>query len=81
MQKQMKKHGLDESRFQISEKAMQKIIHEYTRESGVRALERRIASLCRKADREILEKNRKKVQITERNLEKYLGKSIYETNM
>lgn len=59
----------------------QKIIHEYTRESGVRALERRIASLCRKADREILEKNRKKVQITERNLEKYLGKSIYETNM
>ena len=36
MQKQMKKHGLDESRFQISEKAMQKIIHEYTRESGVR---------------------------------------------
>ena len=52
MQKQMKKHGLDESRFQISEKAMQKIIHEYTRESGVRALERRIASLCRKADRE-----------------------------
>ena len=81
MQKQMKKHGLDESRFQISEKAMQKIIHEYTRESGVRVLERRIASLCRKADREILEKNRKKVQITERNLEKYLGKSIYETNM
>ena len=81
MQKQMKKHGLDESRFQISEKAMQKIIHEYTRESGVRALERRIASLCRKADREILEKNRKKVQITERNLEKYLGKSIYETTM
>ena len=75
MQKQMKKHGLDESRFQISEKAMQKIIHEYTRESGVRALERRIASLCRKADREILEKNRKKGQITERNLEKYLEKA------
>ena len=47
----------------------------------IRDRERRIASLCRKADREILEKNRKKVQITERNLEKYLGKSIYETTM
>ena len=54
------------------------MIHQYTREAGVRGLERRLAALCRKADREILEKGQKQVHITERNLEKYLGKTVYE---
>ena len=76
--KQMERHGLKTGQFKISEKALEKVIHQYTRESGVRALERRIASLCRKADREILEKEKASVQITEKNLEKYLGKTVYE---
>ena len=76
--KQMERHGLKEGQFRVSNKALEKVIHQYTRESGVRALERRIASLCRKADREILEKNKASVQITEKNVEKYLGKTIYE---
>ena len=58
----------------ISDKALEKIIHNYTREAGVRNLERRIGEICRKAAREFLEKKRKSVHITEGNLQKYLGK-------
>lgn len=76
--KQMKRHGLKKSQLQVTEKAMGKIIHQYTREAGVRNLERKIASACRKADREILEQGKKRVRITDGNLEKYLGKTIYE---
>ena len=76
--KQMKQHGFTENQFSVSRKAMEKMIHQYTREAGVRGLERRLAALCRKADREILEKGQKQVHITERNLEKYLGKTVYE---
>jgi len=76
--KQMKHHGLDETKFQISDGAMAKIIRQYTREAGVRKLERQLASLCRKADREILEKGVKQVRITDRNLTKFLGKTKYE---
>lgn len=76
--KQMEKHGLSKEQFALSRKAMEKVIHQYTREAGVRGLERKLAALCRKADREILEKGQKQVHITERNLEKYLGKTIYE---
>lgn len=76
--KQMKRHGLGEGQLHISEKAMEKIIHQYTREAGVRNLERKLAGICRKADREILEKNQEQVRITERNLEKYLGKTRYD---
>ncbi len=76
--KQRNRHGLDKDSFQISGRAMEMLIHQYTREAGVRNLERRLASLCRKADREILEKGCEKVRITERNLGKYLGKPVYE---
>lgn len=76
--KQMKRHGLQNDQLQISEKAMEKIIHQYTREAGVRNLERKLAGICRKADREILEKGCEHVRVTERNLEKYLGKIRYE---
>jgi len=76
--KQMQRHGLKKSQLQISEKALGKMIHQYTREAGVRNLERKIASVCRKADREILEENKKRVRVTDKNLEKYLGKTIYE---
>ncbi|MBS6397268.1 MAG: endopeptidase La [Clostridiales bacterium] len=76
--KQMKRHGLKKQMLQINEGAMEKMIHQYTREAGVRNLERKLAAVCRKADREILEKNKKQVRVTERNLEKYLGKTVYE---
>ncbi|MCI9007261.1 MAG: endopeptidase La [Lachnospiraceae bacterium] len=76
--KQMKRHGLKKSQLQITEKALGKIIHQYTREAGVRNLERKIASVCRKADREILEEGKNRVRVTEKNLEKYLGKTVYE---
>lgn len=76
--KQMKRHGLKKSQLQITEKALEKMIHQYTREAGVRNLERRIASVCRKADREILEQEKKKVRVTDKTLEKYLGKTVYE---
>ena len=76
--KQRERHGLKKEQFQISDKAMGILIRQYTREAGVRGLERRLAALCRKADREILEKGRRKVRVTERNLGKYLGKSLYD---
>lgn len=76
--KQMKRHGLEESQLMINDKAMEKMIHQYTREAGVRNLERKIAAVCRKADREILEKNKGQVRVTERNLEKFLGKTLYD---
>ena len=77
--KQMKRHGLKKSQLQVNEKALEKMIHQYTREAGVRGLERKIAAVCRKADREILEGDKKSVRVTQKNLEKYLGKTIYES--
>ncbi|HBN57300.1 MAG TPA: endopeptidase La [Lachnospiraceae bacterium] len=77
--KQMKRHGLKKSQLQVNEKALEKMIHQYTREAGVRGLERKIAAVCRKADREILESDKKSVRVTQKNLEKYLGKTIYES--
>lgn len=76
--KQRERHGLKKEQFQISDKAMGILIRQYTREAGVRGLERRLGALCRKADREILEKGRRKVRVTERNLGKYLGKPLYD---
>lgn len=72
--KQMEKNGLKKEQLTISEKAMRKIIHNYTREAGVRNLERRIGDVCRKTARELLESKKKSVRITEATLEKYLGK-------
>ncbi len=76
--KQRKRHGLKKAQLQINTKAMEKIIHHYTREAGVRNLERKIAAVCRKADREILEEEKNSVRVTEKNLEKYLGKILYD---
>ena len=53
--KQLERNGLDEGKLTISDKALEKIIHNYTREAGVRNLERRIGEICRKAAREFLE--------------------------
>lgn len=72
--KQIERCGLDGSFFTISDGALKKIIHNYTREAGVRNLERRIGDICRKAAREYLEEDYHRIRITESNLVKYLGK-------
>ena len=72
--KQLERNGLTGEMLSFSDKALEKIIHNYTREAGVRNLERRIGEICRKSAREFLEKKRKSVHITEGNLQKYLGK-------
>ena len=72
--KQLERNGLTGEMLSFSDKALEKIIHNYTREAGVRNLERRIGEICRKAAREFLEKKRKSVHITEGSLQKYLGK-------
>ena len=72
--KQLERNGLTEGKLVVSDKALEKIIHNYTREAGVRNLERRIGELCRKAAWEFLEKEKTAIRVTEGNLEKYLGK-------
>lgn len=75
--KQLERNGLKENQLTISDKALAKIISGYTREAGVRNLERKLGEICRKAAREIYEGKKKSVKLTEQNLEKYLGKEKY----
>ena len=77
IRKQLKENGLTEKRLQIADHAMEKIIQEYTREAGLRNLEREIAAVSRKVARKVAEGNRKKVMITTKNLHSYLGPSKY----
>ena len=72
--KQMKAHGLKKKNFALSEKALRDLINFYTRESGVRNLEREIGSLCRKVARKIVAKKAQSYRITPASLENYLGK-------
>lgn len=72
--KQREKNGLSLKQLSFSDHALEKIIHNYTREAGVRNLERRIGDICRKAAREFLEDKRRVIKVTENSLEKYLGK-------
>ena len=74
VRKQLEKNGLTGEQVTFSDRALEKIIHNYTREAGVRNLERRIGDICRKAAREFLENRRTSLRLTEGNLEKYLGK-------
>jgi len=71
--KQVEKHGMQKSQLRLSESVMQKIIQLYTKEAGVRNLERTIGELCRKAVKEFITYEKTYVRITEKNLEKYLG--------
>ncbi len=71
--KAVKEHGLKKTEFQISEDAVRDILRYYTREAGVRNLERELANLARKSVKEILTKDLKQVHITRRNLEKFAG--------
>ncbi|HOK62404.1 MAG TPA: endopeptidase La [Soehngenia sp.] len=71
--KQLKDHGLTLENLSISDQALRMVISNYTREAGVRNLERNIANLCRKAAKKIVEIKTKKVSINTKNLDKYLG--------
>lgn len=76
--KQMKNHGLNESELTVSHSALQDIARYYTREAGVRAMEREISKICRKAVKMmLLKKGQKKVNVTSRNLDKFLGVRRY----
>jgi ATP-dependent Lon protease len=75
--KQLKKHGLKKSQLQLTDDGIREIIQCYTRESGVRNLERYIAQICRKADMIILSGEQNKIRITGKNVEEFLGVRKY----
>lgn len=75
---ELKKHGLKASELNISKEAIELLISDYTRESGVRNLRRKIASLCRKAVKQILLSDDKKLNINVKNLSKFIDKKVYE---
>jgi ATP-dependent Lon protease len=76
--KQLERNGLKPGELTVSDKALSAIIRGYTREAGVRNLERKLGEICRKAAREIYESEKKSVKVTEQNLTKYLGKKKYD---
>ena len=80
LEKQIEKNGLTDYDFSISDKAMKKLISSYTREAGVRNLERKIGEICRKAAREFLEDGKESIRVTENGLKSYLGKERYTVN-
>ena len=75
--KQMEHNGIRPEQLAITDKAMAKIISGYTREAGVRNLERKLGEICRKAARPLYEGEKEKIKVTEQNLEKFLGKEKY----
>ena len=75
--KQMERNGIRPEQLSITDKAMAKIISGYTREAGVRNLERKLGEICRKAARLLYEGEKEKIKVTEQNLEKFLGKEKY----
>lgn len=79
--KQLEKHGLTAEQLTISKGAIWKIARNYTKEAGVRQLERKIGEICRKTAKEMLETKKTKVQVTERNISRYLGKELYRYQM
>ena len=79
--KQLEKHGLSAEQLTLSRHAIWKMARNYTKEAGVRQLEREIGNVCRKAAKELLTTNRSKISVTDRNLHKYLGKEKYSYQM
>jgi len=79
--KQIKEHGLTKDMLKFSENTFRKIIREYTRESGVRNLERQIASICRKTARQVVTDKVKKVQVTAQSLNQFLGTPRFRYGM
>ena len=79
--KQLKANGLKPEQLTISDKALGEIIGGYTKEAGVRSLERKIGQICRRAALKILEQHEEKVNVTQKNLEEYLGRKRYNFQM
>ena len=78
--KQMKANGLDSGRIVFEDDALDSLINEYTREAGVRQLERVIGQICRKSARLILEENKKKIKVSKHSLQSFLGNPIHRTD-
>ena len=79
LRKQFEKNGLSKDVLQITDGAVRDIIEFYTREAGVRGLERKIGEVCRKSAREILQKKKGRIKVTSQNLSHYLGKPKYDS--
>ena len=77
LSKQMEKNGIKKEQFSISDKALMKVIRCYTKEAGVRSLERRLGEICRKAARKIYQNKKEVIRVTETNLSVFLGKELY----
>ena len=75
--KQLEKNGIKPEQLQISDKALIKMIRSYTKEAGVRGLERKFGEICRKTAREIYQNKKEKIRVTDTNLTKFLGKEKY----
>ena len=78
--KQLEENGLKKSQLKVTDKALDEIISSYTREAGVRSLERKIGTLCRKTARMILEEDRKSVTVTVKNISEFLGQPVHQIN-
>ena len=79
--KQLERHGLTGKQLTFSRHAVWKMARNYTKEAGVRQLEREIGNVCRKAAKEILTTDRKKIAVTDRNMHRFLGKEKYTYQM
>ena len=79
--KQLERHGLTKDQLSFSKHAIWKMARNYTKEAGVRQLERQIGNVCRKAAKEILTTDRKKITVTDRNIHRFLGKEKYTYRM
>lgn len=79
--KQLERNGLSPEQLTFSRHAVWKMARNYTKEAGVRQLEREIGNVCRKAAKEILTTDRKKIAVTDRNIQKFLGKEKYSYQM
>lgn len=75
--KQMAKNGIEPGQLTVSDQALSAVIRSYTREAGVRGLERKLGEICRKAAREIYEDKNRKIKVTCQNLSRYLGREKY----
>lgn len=81
IQKEYEKHGIKKSQLTITDEGINSIIKYYTKEAGVRQLDREIAKVCRKAARFLVQENKKILKVTSKNIEKYLGRKKYELDM